>query len=79
MALVPFQRGSAGYKFKVDELGAAGASRAVAYEGFVRGCRSKTSDGFADRMNGSKSSSNTLKESEATWNNTQRSSAATWR
>jgi dihydrofolate reductase len=70
-----FKRGPAGDKFKVDELGAAGALLLgrVTYEGFAKAWPSiKDPDGFADKMNGIRKYvvSNTLKESDATWNNT---------
>lgn len=70
-----FNRGPEGDKFKVDELSAAGALLLgrVTYEGFAKAWPSiKDPDGFADRMNSIRKYvfSNTLKESEATWNNT---------
>lgn len=70
-----FKRGPEGDKFKVDELSAAGALLLgrVTYEGFAKAWPSiKDPDGFADRMNGIRKYvvSNTLKDSEATWNNT---------
>ena len=70
-----FKRGPAGDKFKVDELGAAGALLLgrVTYEGFAKAWPSiKDPDGFADKMNGIRKYvvSNTLNESDATWNNT---------
>jgi len=70
-----FKRGPAGDKFKVDELGAAGALLLgrVTYQAFAKAWPSiKDADGFADRMNGIRKYvvSNTLKDSEATWNNT---------
>src|SRR5260370_8153275 len=70
-----FKRGPEGDKFKVDELGAAGALLLgrVTYEGFAQAWPSiKDPDGFADKMNGIRKFvvSNTLKDSDATWNNT---------
>ena len=70
-----FNRGPAGDKFKVDELGAAGALLLgkTTYQGFAKAWPAiKDPDGFADRMNGIRKYvvSNTLKDSEATWNNT---------
>jgi dihydrofolate reductase len=70
-----FKRGPEGDKFKVDELTAAEALLLgrTTYEGFAKAWPSiKDPDGFADRMNGIRKYvvSNTLKESEATWNNT---------
>ena len=70
-----FKRGPEGDKFKVDELSAAGALLLgrVTYEGFAKAWLTiKDPDGFADKMNGIRKYvvSNTLKDSEATWNNT---------
>jgi dihydrofolate reductase len=70
-----FNRGPDGDKFKVDELTAAGALLLgrVTYQGFAKAWPSiKDPDGFADKMNGIRKYvvSNTLKDSEATWNNT---------
>ncbi|HTE85254.1 MAG TPA: dihydrofolate reductase family protein [Dehalococcoidia bacterium] len=70
-----FKRGPEGDRFKVDELSAAGALLLgrVTYEGFAKAWPSiKDEEGFADRMNGIRKYvvSNTLKDSEATWNNT---------
>jgi dihydrofolate reductase len=70
-----FNRGPAGDKFKVDELFAADALLLgrVTYLGFAKAWPGiKDPDGFADRMNSMRkyAVSNTLKDSEATWNNT---------
>lgn len=70
-----FNRGPEGDKFKVDELAAAGALLLgrTTYQGFAKAWPAiKDPDGFADRMNGIRKYvvSNTLKDSEATWNNT---------
>ena len=70
-----FKRGPAGDKFKVDGLGAADALLLgrVTYQGFANAWPSiKDPDGFADRMNGIRKYvvSDSLKDSEATWNNT---------
>lgn len=70
-----FNRGPEGDKFKVDELTAAGALLLgrTTYQGFAKAWPEiKDPDGFADRMNGIQKYvvSNTLKDSEATWNNT---------
>jgi len=70
-----FKRGPAGDKFKVDELGDAGALLLgrVTYQGFAQAWPSiKDPDGFADRMNSIRKYvvSNTMKDAEATWNNT---------
>jgi dihydrofolate reductase len=70
-----FNRGPEGDKFKVDELAAAGALLLgrVTYQGFAKAWPAiKDPDGFADRMNGIRKYvvSNTLKDADATWNNT---------
>jgi dihydrofolate reductase len=70
-----FNRGPEGDKFKVDELGAADALLLgrVTYQGFAKAWPTiKDPDGFADRMNGIRKYvvSNTIKDPEATWNNT---------
>jgi dihydrofolate reductase len=70
-----FNRGPEGDKFKVDELSAAGALLLgrVTYQGFAKAWPAiKDPDGFADKMNGIRKYvvSNTLKDAEATWNNT---------
>src|SRR5258706_7207690 len=70
-----FKRGPEGDKFKVDELSAAGALLLgrVTYQGFAKAWPAiKDPDGFADKMNGIRKYvvSNTLKDAEATWNNT---------
>jgi len=70
-----FNRGPEGDKFKVDELHAADALLLgrVTYQGFAKAWPSiKDPDGFADTMNGIRKYvvSNSLKDSEATWNNT---------
>jgi len=70
-----FKRGPEGDKFKLDELSAAGALLLgrVTYQGFAKAWPSvKDAEGFGDKMNGLRKYvvSNTLKDSEATWNNT---------
>jgi dihydrofolate reductase len=70
-----FDRGAAGNKFKLDELAAAGALLLgrVTYEGFAKAWPSiKDDEGYADKMNSLRKYvvSTTLKDSEATWNNT---------
>ena len=70
-----FNRGPEGDKFKLDELAAADALLLgrVTYQAFAKAWPSiKDPDGFADKMNGIRKYvvSNTLKDSEATWNNT---------
>jgi dihydrofolate reductase len=68
-----FDRGPEGGKFKMDELFASDALLLgrVTYEGFAKAWPSR-SDAFADKMNSMRKYvvSKTLKESEATWNNT---------
>jgi dihydrofolate reductase len=70
-----FNRSPEGDKFKVEELSAADALLLgrVTYQGFAKAWPSiKDPDGFADKMNSIRKyvASNTLKDSEATWNNT---------
>jgi dihydrofolate reductase len=70
-----FNRGPEGDKFKLDELAAADALLLgrVTYQAFAKAWPSiKDPDGFADKMNGIRKYvvSNTLQDSEATWNNT---------
>src|SRR5260370_21927855 len=70
-----FKRGPEGDKYKVDELAAADALLLgrVTYQGFAKAWPAiKDPDGFADKMNGIRKYvvSNTLKDAEATWNNT---------
>jgi dihydrofolate reductase len=70
-----FNRGPEGDKFKMDELLAADALLLgrVTYQGFAKAWPSITdSAGFADKMNSMRKYvvSKTLKDSEATWNNT---------
>jgi dihydrofolate reductase len=70
-----FKRGPEGDKYKVDELTAAGALLLgrVTYQGFAKAWPAiKDPDGFADKMNSIRKYvvSNTLKDSDATWNNT---------
>jgi dihydrofolate reductase len=68
-----FKRGRAGDKFKLDELSAAEALLLgrVTYQGFAKAWPTIT-DEFADKMNSLRKYvvSNTLKDSDATWNNT---------
>jgi dihydrofolate reductase len=71
-----FKRGPEGDRFKLDELSAAGALLLgrVTYQGFAQSWPSvKDAEGFGDKMNGLRKYvvSNTLKDSEATWNNTK--------
>ena len=71
-----FKRGPAGDKFKLDELSAAGALLLgrQTYQGFAQAWPSiKDAEGFGDKMNGIRKYvvSNTLKDSEATWNNSK--------
>ncbi len=70
-----YHRGPDGDKYKLDELSAAGALLLgrVTYEGFAKAWPSvKDEEGFGDKMNGIRKYvvSNTLQDSEATWNNT---------
>src|ERR1700693_3337017 len=70
-----YQRGHDGDKFKLDELSDAGALLLgrVTYQGFAKAWPSvKDAEGFGDKMNSIRKYvvSNTLKDSEATWNNT---------
>jgi dihydrofolate reductase len=70
-----FNRGAEGDKYKVDELSAADALLLgrVTYQGFAKAWPSiKDAEGFADKMNSMRKYvvSNSLKDSEATWNNT---------
>jgi dihydrofolate reductase len=68
-----FKRGPAGDKFKLDELSTADALLLgrVTYEGFAKAWPTIKNE-YADKMNGVRKYvvSNTLKDSEATWNNT---------
>jgi dihydrofolate reductase len=68
-----FDRGPEGEKFKWDELFASDALLLgrVTYEGFAAAWPSMANE-FADKMNGMRKYvvSKTLKESNATWNNT---------
>jgi dihydrofolate reductase len=71
-----FERGPEGNKFKVDELFAADALLLgrVTYQGFAKAWPSiKDTEGFADKMNSMRKYvvSSTLKDSDATWNNTK--------
>ncbi|HEU5001527.1 MAG TPA: dihydrofolate reductase family protein [Actinomycetota bacterium] len=71
-----FQRGPAGDKYKLDELFAADALLLgrTTYQGFAQAWPNiKDEQGFAERMNGVKHYvvSNTLRDAEATWNNSQ--------
>jgi len=70
-----FKRGPEDDKFKVHELFAADALLLgrVTYQGFAKAWPSiKDPDGFADKVNSIRKYvvSNTLKDSEASWNNT---------
>jgi dihydrofolate reductase len=70
-----YRRGPDGDKFKLDELTAADALLLgrLTYEGFAKAWPSvKDEEGFGDKMNGIRKYvvSNTLKDRDATWNNT---------
>ena len=69
-----FNRGPEGDSFKMDELMAADALLLgrVTYQGFAKAWPSMTGNEFADKMNSMRKYvvSKTLKDTEATWNNT---------